>query len=285
MDNRTDRIVPLDELDDFEIAEGDPDVRGWEVLSADGQKIGEVDNLLIDPAAMKVRYLDVDLESSLLENNADRHILVPIGYARLDEGRDRVLVDGLNRENLQQIPEYRHEPLTREYEDRIRGHFEGGFAAPLIDDQSEPQRQRQETFRDDRFFATSERPSESERSMLRSEEELSIDRHRHQAGEVEIDKHVDHERVSRTVPRHREEVIVEHRPAPEGMTTTPRIEEEQIRIPVEEEELDVSKRVVPREEIVVRKQDHVVDEQVEEDLRREEVDIRRQGDVDVREER
>jgi hypothetical protein len=46
-------------LDDggWEVAEGEQDVRGWSVVTADQRRIGEVDDLLADPVAQKVRYL------------------------------------------------------------------------------------------------------------------------------------------------------------------------------------------------------------------------------------
>lgn len=126
MSDAIDRVVPLDQLDDFEVAEGDPDVRGWEVLSADGRRIGEVDNLLIDTGAMKVRYLDVDLEDDVAAGE-DRHILVPIGYARLDESEDQVFVDALSSTDLNTMPVYDHGPISREYETSLRGHFDRNF--------------------------------------------------------------------------------------------------------------------------------------------------------------
>ncbi|HEU0052581.1 MAG TPA: PRC-barrel domain-containing protein, partial [Longimicrobium sp.] len=79
-----DRVVPLNRLDDFKVADGDPDVRGWDVVAADGRKIGEVDELLIDTGAMKVRYLDVEVDRGMIAGGDDRHVLIPIGYARLE---------------------------------------------------------------------------------------------------------------------------------------------------------------------------------------------------------
>lgn len=127
MQDELDRVVPLDELDDYTVAEGDPDVRGWDVLSADGRKIGEVDNLLVDTAAMKVRYLEVDVDRDLLEGSGDRHILVPIGFARLHEEDDQVLVDTLNSSDVMGLPEYHQAPLTRDYESSVRERFDRGF--------------------------------------------------------------------------------------------------------------------------------------------------------------
>lgn len=61
----TARIVPLARLEGGQIAQEEPDVRGWDVIGHDGQRIGEVDDLLVDTASGRVRYLDVDLEHSL----------------------------------------------------------------------------------------------------------------------------------------------------------------------------------------------------------------------------
>ncbi len=279
MDNRTDRIVPLDQMDDFKVAEGDPDVRGWEVLSADGSKIGEVDNLLIDPAAMKVRYLDVDIDDDLIGDDEDRHVLIPIGFARLDEDDDQIFVDSLDRATLSRIPAYRHEPITREYETSLHGYF--GTDAQAAGTTGTGFYET-DAFSDDRFYGA--RRGDREERVTRSEEELAVGKREHRAGAVEVDKHVETEHVSREVPVRHEEVVVERRPA-DGMSASGRIADDEVRIPVTEEELVVEKRTVPKEEIVVRKQDRIENERVEADLRREKVDIHREGDVDVRDER
>jgi hypothetical protein len=116
-----DRVVPLGQLDDFEVADGDPDVRGWEVLAADGRTIGEVDELLVDAHAMKVRYLDVDVDGGVIAD--DRHVLIPIGFARLDREHDRVMVDGLTATDLLGVPAYGQGPLTRDFEISVRNSF------------------------------------------------------------------------------------------------------------------------------------------------------------------
>jgi photosynthetic reaction center H subunit len=121
-------IVRLDELDEFEIAEGDPDVRDWDVISSDGRRIGKVDELLIDTGAMKARYLGVDLDEDLIDTDGERHVLVPIGYARLDENDDQVFVDALASTDVAALPGYTHEPVTRESEVTIVRHFDPGYS-------------------------------------------------------------------------------------------------------------------------------------------------------------
>lgn len=134
MADELDRVVPLDELEDYTVAEGDPDVRGWDVLSADGRKIGEVENLLIDTAAMKVRYLEVNVANEIVQGGEHRHILIPIGYARLHEDDDQVLVDALDSKDVMGLPEYQQEPLTREYESSVRERFDSAFTPTSAED-------------------------------------------------------------------------------------------------------------------------------------------------------
>lgn len=273
----TDSVVPLDQMSDYKVADEDPDVRGWDVKGADGARIGSVDNLLVDSAARKVRYLDIDLDEDLIDRD-DRHILVPIGYARLDENDDDVFVGALTATRLEEIPAYRHEPITREYETNLRRHFVAdGAQAPADNDFY-----ADDIYDSDRFY---EGRRDQDATVTRSEEELAIGKREQRAGEVDVEKHVEHEHVSENVPTRHEEVVVERRPATGAMNAKPRIEDDEVRIPVKEEELIVEKRTVPKEEIVVSKRETVENERVEADLRREEVDIHREGDVEVREDR
>ncbi len=293
MANEMDRVVPLDELDDFKVASGDPDVRGWDVLASDGRKIGEVDNLLIDTGAMKVRYLDVDLDSEIVGSGDDRHILIPIGYARLNEDDDRIRVDSLKSSDIGGLPEYRHERLTREYETDLQQRFTAGSATSGGTERTDSRTDARtddsdfygsESYDDNRFYG-SRRGNEGEQRMTVSEEQLAVGKREHKAGEVELHKEVETRHVRESVPTRHEEVTVERRPASEGMSGTARISEDEIHIPVHEEELVVDKRVVPKEEIVVKKREVVENQTVEADLRRERAEVRRDGELDVREDR
>ena len=117
--------------------------------------------------------------------------------------------------------------------------------------------------------------------LVLSEEQLAIGRQTVQAGEVEIGKHVETEHVRESVPLRHEEVTVERRPVTDGYSAAGATigQDESIRIPIHQEEVVVEKRVVPTEELVVRKQEVVEDQVVEADLRRERADVHREGDV------
>jgi uncharacterized protein (TIGR02271 family) len=307
MNDDLDRVVPLDQLDDYKVAEGDPDVRGWEVVASDGRKIGEVDQLLVDTAAMKVRYLDVDVDNDLVAgatDASDRHVLIPIGYARLDEASDRVIVDQLASSDVVGLPEYTHGPITRDFETSVRSRFDAGYtatgttaaagaaglastgAADTTRD-TDSDFYSHDLYDDNRFYGARRGMEGDEARMTLSEEELEIRRQRMSAGEVDIHKRVETEHVSTPVTTMREEAVVERRPISDAtlQAGTARIEGDEIHVPLMEEEVVVEKRVVPKEELVVKK--HMVQETetVEADLRKERVDVDRSGEANLRDER
>jgi photosynthetic reaction center H subunit len=154
-------VVPLKELKDFQVAKGDPDVRGWEVLSNDGRRVGKVDDLLVDTAAMKVRYLDIDLDNDLRNLAGDGtgpgtkrdNILIPIGSAQLHEKDDRVTVDLLHS-LVSGIPGYDRNSFNRDYETNLRQHFDRDY-------RHDPARDRDfydsDLYNDSRFYGNRRR--------------------------------------------------------------------------------------------------------------------------------
>ncbi len=81
------QLTPLRDLGKFQIAEGEPDVRGWTVYTSTGREIGRVHELLVDTDARQVVMLDIDLRRD------DRHTLVPIRASWVDQATKRVVVD------------------------------------------------------------------------------------------------------------------------------------------------------------------------------------------------
>lgn len=117
------RLARLEDLTELQVAEGNPDPRGWDVESADGRKVGMVDSLIADPDAMKVRYLDVELDKNALRLDEERHVLIPIGGAALDEKDDTVYLRTFPS-TLRTLPPYDHGRLTRVDEELVRQYFD-----------------------------------------------------------------------------------------------------------------------------------------------------------------
>lgn len=134
------QIAPLKHLKDYQVAKDDPDVRGWPLIGRDGRTIGKVHDLLVDTAAERVRYLDVELDRDLLASApvvpgaagpppavgsdgkaAEHHVLAPIGFARLDEDHKRVYLDGMDAHDAAVLPVYDHKAaFHRDYETGVR---------------------------------------------------------------------------------------------------------------------------------------------------------------------
>ena len=114
--------------------------------------------------------------------------------------------------------------------------------------------------------------------VQRSEEELRAGVREREAGQVKVKKSVRTEREVVRVPKRREEVVIERVPvdgeAREVSTATEaNIGEDEVVVQVFEEEVVVSKRVVLKEEIRLRKSVAWDEEAVEMDLCKEEVEI------------
>jgi uncharacterized protein (TIGR02271 family) len=113
---------------------------------------------------------------------------------------------------------------------------------------------------------------DDELRVQRTEEELAAGTREVEAGQVSVRKNVRTDRESIEVPTRHEEVSVERVPLL-GEASEAEIGEDEVSVPVTEEEVVVSKRPVVKEEVRVRK-DVVSDtEVVEEDVRREEIEI------------
>ncbi|HEX8243341.1 MAG TPA: PRC-barrel domain-containing protein [Longimicrobium sp.] len=104
-------VVPLKDARDFRLAKGAPNLKGWNVYGGDNEKVGTVTQMLVDPVAMKVRYLDVDLSDDLFGLVDDRHVLVPLEAVELRERSQDVWVQGLSGREIAHLPAYLGGPV------------------------------------------------------------------------------------------------------------------------------------------------------------------------------
>lgn len=110
-------LCRLKDMEDYTVADKNPDVRGWKVMGSNGSEIGRVDDLIVDKDALKVRYIDVDLDSDIFDG--DRHMLIPIGVAEIDQREDHVHIPTLDRALVKKIPAYKGGQVTRDYEETL----------------------------------------------------------------------------------------------------------------------------------------------------------------------
>lgn len=142
------KLYKLSELDDFKVASGDPDIRGWRLIDGHHDGLGEVRELIADPRAGRVRYLDVVLDKEFWKSDDERHVLIPIGMAHVDQDHDKVIVDKVDRESLLSSPDYRGEAITRDYEHGVIDKLSPGSKKSTADQEF----YSSEHFNSDRFY-------------------------------------------------------------------------------------------------------------------------------------
>ncbi len=283
MEERTDRFTAIEDQ-----------YSGYEVYDNVGEKIGKVDDLFLDENDQP-EYLGVKMGFL-----GTRSTLIPWEIARVDEAGRRIEVS-VDKARAKDGPSFDDDrEITPEYENEVRSYYG-------VQNTQEGSEERgaygeyfgEETDRDsgehhpgiamgDRkggefheHSVSEEGVNESEDDLTdtdelrvqRSEEELRTGTREREAGALNVRKRVRTEREQQTVPTRREEVSVERVPVEGREASETEIGEDEVSVPVVEEEVVTEKRPVVKEEVRLRK-DVVEDEQVvEEDVRKEEIDV------------
>ncbi|MCU1395290.1 MAG: photosystem reaction center subunit [Ilumatobacteraceae bacterium] len=116
-------------------------------------------------------------------------------------------------------------------------------------------------------------------SMVRSEEELSVNKHSEEAGRVKLRKWVETENVNLTVPVQRQMARVVREPAT-GTDSAGDFVEGEEEIVLSKEVVDVSKHVVAKERVGLETETETEQVPVDETVRKERIGV--EGDVDDR---
>ncbi len=291
MEHRDDRFTAIEDR-----------YAGYTVYDQDGDKIGKVDDLFIDESDQP-EYIGVKMGFLGL-----RSTLIPIEIVQMDEGREALTVSQ-PKSVVKDGPTFDDdEEISPELEERVHSHYglqangttgERGTYGEYYDTGTRTEdrtgdgtagvgtagsgmtmgdRGRGGEFHEHApgEEGVGEREDDlndtDELRVQRSEEELRAGTREREAGKMNVRKRVRTDREQISVPTRREEVNVERVPVNEEGTGA-EIGEDEVSVPVVEEEVVVDKRPVVKEEIRVRK-DVVEDEEVvEEDVRKEEVDV------------
>lgn len=120
----------------------------------------------------------------------------------------------------------------------------------------------------------------SEKTLELKEERLKPRKTRVKKGEVEVRKEVVTEQRQVTVPVEREEVVIERRPV-RGRAASGNLKNEEIRIPVSGEKVDVRKETEVKEEVKVGKRKVTDSKTVGGTVKKEQLRVEEEGDVTV----
>jgi uncharacterized protein (TIGR02271 family) len=278
-------------------AEGEYSLEGYQAYDVHYEKIGTVDDLFVDDED-RPKYVGV--KTGLL---GTRTTLIPIELVRVNDKRKLVEVEA-DKNTIKEGPTFGDDrEITSEFEQRVLSyyraeiehvssakreadlpHYPDASGAERVDlrprerlteTREHPRQDRLSVPRSDTDRKSGEElGSEDELRVQRVEEELRAGTRKREAGGVRVRKQVRTDRERVVVPKKRQEVRVERVPVEEGAAVSePETGEDEIRIPVIEEEIVIEKRPVVKEEIRLRKEVVEEEEVVEEDVRKEEVDI------------
>jgi uncharacterized protein (TIGR02271 family) len=257
---------------------------GYTVYDQNYEKIGKVDDLFIDENDQP-EYIGVKM--GFLGTSST---LIPMDMARVNDERQLIEV-AADKETVKNGPAFDDDrELTPEVENEVYSHYglqaaqgseqRGAYGDYYGDEHpgvamgDTESGEFQEHAPEEEGVAEpgGDLDDEDELRVQRTEEELAAGTREREAGTLNVRKRVRTDRESIEVPTRHEEVSVERVPV-EGEAAETEIGDDEVSIPVTEEEVVVEKRPVAKEEIRIRK-DVVEDtEVVEEDVRREEVDI------------
>jgi len=278
---------------------------GYTVVDQDGSKVGKVDDLFLDENE-RPEYFGVKM--GFLGTSST---LIPADIATVNNERGFIEVSQ-TKDLVKNGPAFDDDrEITPEYENEVRSYYglsaadsgtedRGGYGNYYGDEETSGGHSGAGTtdsgsagtvgsgmsmgdtetgeFREhDRNQEGASQPGsdledEDELRVQRSEEELRAGTREREAGSMRVRKRVrtDHERIE--VPTKHEEVSVERVPV-SGAATEAQIGEDEVSMPVVEDEVVVQKRTVAKEEIRVRKDVVHGTEIVEGDVRKEEVEV------------
>jgi len=138
-------LFNLDELSGYKVAENYSDVRGWHVKDADNRTIGKVDHLLVNKIANRVVYLDVEVDTTLIEEGyntyqdrvstgvheflnkeGENHLIIPIGMASFDEKNKLVNTSQIDSSTFAKTKRFKKgDAIDFGYELNVVRHYKG----------------------------------------------------------------------------------------------------------------------------------------------------------------
>ncbi len=229
---------------------------GYEIYDQSGSKIGKVDDLFVNESDQP-EYIGVKM--GFLGTSST---LIPWEAVSSTDDAGRAITVATDKETAKNGPAFDDDrEITPEFENQVYSYYGLQRAAPT-----------EEPGAYEAYQGAAQTTDEDEFRVQRTEEELAAGTREREAGAINVRKRVVTERQQMEVPTRHEEVTIDRVPV-EGAATEAEIGDDEVVVPVTEEEVVVEKRPVAKEEIRIRK-DVVEDtEVVEEDVRREEIDI------------
>jgi uncharacterized protein (TIGR02271 family) len=242
--------------------------RGQELIDADGDKIGTIEEIYLDDETDAPEWALV--KTGMF---GSKSTFVPLRDAGEADGALRVAFDKATVKDAPKLDAGGQ--LSQSEESELYRHYGMGYSEMRSDSGlPEGDAPRGDVTRGEGGDVSG---PETDDAMTRSEEELRVGTTTREAGRVRLRKYVVTENVEQTVPVRREEIRVEREPITDAnrdaATSGADLSEEEHEVVLHEEEVVVDKRAVPKERVALGK-DAVTDEkQVTESVHKEQVEL------------
>ena len=237
------------------------------VVDPDNSKVGKVADIYLDNATDQPEWAAV--KTGLLGNRVS---FVPLAGARL-QGED--LMVAFDKAKIKDAPDADADGQLSQEEEAMLYEYYGLSYSESDSDTGLPEGGPPSSPPTGAGHDVS--GPDTDDAMTRSEEELQVGKITEEAGRVRLRKYIVTENVQTTVPVQREEVVLEREPitdANRGQAMDgPGLSEEVHELTLHEEQAVVQKEVVPKERVRVDKATVTEDQQVSEELRKEQIDM------------
>lgn len=270
---------------DYEIAEGQPDIRGWDVRDENGKQIGEVEELIFDENARKVRYMVVDLEDNEFDLD-DREVMLPIGMAQLHKDDDDVLLSGVTAAQLSSLPDYDDDSLSGDFEDKVRSVFGYGGAAAAgtaaLSSTRGDDYYNHDHFNEDNLHRNRRGDSDTNTSIPVIQEDVDVSKQTVETGGIRLRSRIVENQVQKDITLREEKVSVSRTPVDRPATSAD-LREDTLEVTERSEVPLVNKEARVVEEISLNKDVTERDEVIRDTVRSTEVDVDKlDGNTDKR---
>jgi uncharacterized protein (TIGR02271 family) len=251
------------------------DWRGRQLVDADGDKVGTIEELFHDQDTEQPEWAAV--RTGLFGTKLS---FVPIESAQPDGEQVRV---PFSRSQIKDAPKIDDADgqLSQHEEAELYSHY-GIAYGERRSDSGLPENGTPDAGYERGAVGGDTSGPTTDDAMTRSEEELRVGKVDQERGRARLRKYVVTEQVQQTVPVRREEVRVEREPVTDANVDQaldgPEISEEEHEVVLHEEQPVVEKRAVPKERVRLEKDAHTDEAQVSEEVRKEQIET--DGDVD-----
>lgn len=248
----------------YEIADGEPDIRGWKIRTTQNVEIGKIKELLFDTISLRVRYLVIHLNGKPL-NILSRDVLIPIGLAELDTKDNVVLFPEVTVAHFASLPPYKKGDVTIVTERAIRTVFAPSEGVPYTDaDFNDPDKfYNHEHFDEERIYRS--------RRGLNPDNNKNYQENKYPKRIVSSDRPINNIKESRIDNGPDPKPVNEH---PQSQIFAP-FQEGVIEIKEYSEVPRVSKETRVVEEVSINKEIKEHEEKVKDSIRKTEIDVQK----------